>query len=52
MKEEGFNIYVAGPPGSGKMTAVSSFLENVARIKDSPSDWCYVHNFDDPYRRR
>ena len=50
MKEEGFNIYVAGPPGSGKMTAVGSFLENVARIKDSPSDWCYVHNFDDPYR--
>ena len=50
MKEEGFNIYVAGPPGSGKMTAVSAFLENIASIKDSPADWCYVYNFDDPYR--
>ena len=50
MKEEGFNIYVAGPPGSGKMTAVRAFLEEVARIKDSPTDWCYVHNFDDPYQ--
>ena len=50
MKEQGFNIYVAGPPGSGKMTAVSAFLEEVAGTKDSPVDWCYVHNFDDPYQ--
>ena len=50
MQEEGFNIYVAGPSGSGKMTAVRTFLEKVAEEKEQPSDWCYVHNFDDPYQ--
>jgi lon-related putative ATP-dependent protease len=48
----GFNIYVAGRPGIGKMTAVRSFLEELARGKATPSDWCYVHNFEDPYRPR
>lgn len=46
----GFNIYVAGPPGIGKMTAVESFLEELARRKEKPPDWCYVNNFDDPYQ--
>lgn len=48
----GFNIFVAGPPGIGKMTAVESFLEERARSKDTPPDWCYVNNFDDPYQPR
>ena len=46
----GFNIYVAGPPGTGKTTAVKRFLEEVARGKAVPSDWCYVYNFRDSYR--
>jgi lon-related putative ATP-dependent protease len=46
----GFNMYVSGPPGIGKMTAVEAFLENLAKRKDHAEDWCYVHNFDDPYR--
>ncbi|NIR46895.1 AAA family ATPase [candidate division KSB1 bacterium] len=45
----GYNIYVAGPPGIGKMTSVQSFLEEVASQKDTPPDWCYVNNFQDPY---
>lgn len=48
IQELGFNIYVAGPPGIGKMTAVKSFLEELARQKETPPDWCYVNNFDDP----
>ena len=50
MQEVGFNIYVAGPPGIGKMTAVQSFLQEIARRKETPPDWCYINNFDDPYR--
>jgi predicted ATP-dependent protease len=50
IRERGFNIYVAGPPGIGKMTAVKSFLESVAREKEAPSDWCYVNNFEDSYQ--
>jgi len=46
----GFHIYVAGPPGLGKMTAVQTFLQDTAARKESPPDWCYVNNFDDPYQ--
>ena len=52
IRNSGFNIYAAGLPGTGKMTAITAFLERVAKSKDTPSDWCYVHNFDDPYRPR
>jgi len=50
IKERGFNIYVAGLPGTGKTTAVTSFLEEVAKSKPVPSDWCYVNNFQDSYQ--
>ncbi len=46
----GFNIYVSGPPGIGKMTSVKSYLEQMASKKDIPSDWIYVNNFIDPYQ--
>jgi len=50
IKERGFNIYVAGLPGTGKTTAVTSFLEEIAKSKPVPSDWCYVNNFQDAYQ--
>jgi lon-related putative ATP-dependent protease len=50
IREKGFNIYVAGRPGTGKTTAVGKFLEEIAKKEPCPSDWCYVHNFLDPYR--
>lgn len=49
IQSAGFNIFVAGPPGSGKMSSVKSFIEEVAKEKKTPPDWCYVNNFDDPY---
>ncbi len=52
IREIGFNIFVAGPPGIGKMTAVQGFLEELARGKETPGDWCYVNDFDDPYLPR
>ncbi len=48
--EAGFNIYAAGLPGTGKMTAITAFLHGLAQDKETPPDWCYVHNFQDPYR--
>ncbi len=48
-KTQGFNIYVSGYPGSGKYTAVEHFLKERAIKDPTPSDWCYVHNFQDPY---
>ena len=49
IQRQGFNIYVAGPAGTGKTTVMKSFLEAHANQKPAPSDWCYVHNFRDPY---
>jgi len=45
----GFNIYVSGPAGTGRTTAIKSFLEALAARKETPADWCYVHNFKDSY---
>lgn len=45
----GFNIYVSGPTGTGRTTAIRPFLEALAAKKETPSDWCYVHNFRDSY---
>ena len=50
IKERGFNIYVAGRPGTGRTTAVERFLEEVAKGEPVPSDWCYVNNFHDNSR--
>jgi len=52
VRAKGFNVYVAGQPGTGKTTAVQTFLETVAKAEERPSDWCYIHNFADPYRPR
>lgn len=46
----GYNVYVAGPVGTGRSTEVRHQLEDFAARQKPPSDWCYVHNFDDPYR--
>ncbi|MBI4285640.1 MAG: AAA family ATPase [Chloroflexi bacterium] len=45
----GFNIFVLGSAGTGRTTAIKSFLEAMAARKPVPPDWCYVHNFRDPY---
>jgi len=45
----GFNVYVSGLAGTGRTTAIKSFMEALAARKATPSDWCYVHNFRDAY---
>jgi lon-related putative ATP-dependent protease len=47
--DKGFNIYVAGYPGTGRTTAVKNFLDETAKNQPIPSDWCYVNNFSDEY---
>ena len=47
IKEEGFNVYVAGLPGTGKKTAIMTFLEKKAKDMPVPPDYCYVYNFED-----
>ncbi|MGD9676063.1 MAG: Lon-like protease helical domain-containing protein, partial [Candidatus Bipolaricaulia bacterium] len=47
-----YNIYVAGDPGTGKLSAVEQFLAQASASEPAPPDLCYVHSFDNPYRPR
>ncbi len=48
MPSAGFNIYVLGDAGTGKTSAVRSFICRKAQGEKVPGDWCYVNNFRDP----
>lgn len=45
MSGEGYNLYVLGPPGVGKFTAVNQYLQDLAGRGPVPTDWCYGNNF-------
>lgn len=49
---DGHNVYVLGPPGTGRHLFVRQFLEQKAAASPVPEDWCYVYNFDDPRKPR
>ncbi len=44
----GYNIFAIGLPGSGRATIIRQLLEDRAQVEQTPSDWCYVYNFDQP----
>ena len=46
IKSHDFNIFVLGPPASGKTTAVKAHLGPKAAEAPTPADWVYVYNFD------
>jgi lon-related putative ATP-dependent protease len=48
VKGKGYNIFVAGDPGSGRTTYANQRLNDIARKMPAPDDWIYVYNFDDP----
>ncbi len=50
--KSGYNVYVCGMAGTGRMTAVKQILE--ARRKEGPAapDLCYVSRFQQPERPR
>lgn len=50
MDQPGYNMFVLGPSGSGRLTAVEQFINEYARQADTPDDWCYVYNFDDAHK--
>ena len=47
LESTGFNIFILGEHGTGKMTTVRSFLSQKAMNEPVPQDWGYVYNFKD-----
>ncbi|MDR3560047.1 MAG: AAA family ATPase [Negativicutes bacterium] len=45
-KNSGYNVYVSGLVGTGKMTYAKAAVAKVACAETTPSDWCYVNNFE------
>ena len=52
IRREGYNLFVLGPPGTGRHAIVRRFLEEQAAREQPPTDWCYVNNFDQPHKPR
>ena len=48
VKMKGYNIYMAGPSGTGKTSYACSRTKEIAVNEAVPSDWCYVYNFQNP----
>lgn len=46
-ESKGFNIFILGENGTGKMRTIKSILTKQSLAEPVPSDWCYVYNFKD-----
>jgi len=47
-KNPGYNIYMSGLVGTGKITYAQAAVRKVAATREVPNDWCYVNNFEKP----
>lgn len=50
MSRHGYNLFALGPSGTGRHALVQRYVEQQAATEPPPSDWCYVNNFEQPYR--
>jgi predicted ATP-dependent protease len=51
MAQEGYHVFVMGPPGSGKKALARNAIDaRRAGMPPSCSDWVYVNNFVQPHR--
>ncbi|QSV44448.1 Lon protease family protein [Geobacter benzoatilyticus] len=48
IRESGFNLFLAGEPGTGRTSTIKNILKKKARTEPTPSDWVYVNNFKTP----
>ncbi|WP_378954218.1 Lon protease family protein [Pelosinus sp. sgz500959] len=44
-KNQGYNIFISGLVGTGKITYAKAAVNKVAVKQQIPGDWCYVNNF-------
>jgi len=50
MRRNNYNLYLAGSTGLGKHSVIQHILEQHATQASTPSDWCYVDNFEEFYK--
>lgn len=50
INQQGYHIYVSGISGTGKLSFTQSIVREHAQQEVLLFDWCYVHNFEDPYK--
>jgi lon-related putative ATP-dependent protease len=50
IKNNGFNIFILGEPGTGRSSTIKKILGRRAAAEPAPDDWCYVHDFTDGTR--
>ena len=44
---KGYNLFIEGPTGIGKTIYAKNKLNEIAKTKPVPDDWCYLYNFAD-----
>lgn len=47
IRADGYNMFVAGPPGTGRNSTLRAILRRIAAERPVPPDWCYVYDFED-----
>ncbi len=50
MTHRDFNLFVLGPTGTGRHTAVQKILSEDAAKRPVPCDWAYVNNFEEAHK--
>ncbi len=50
MSRQGYNIFAYGSSGTGKHALIRRYVERHALKENPPSDWCYINNFEQPYK--
>ena len=45
-KTPGYNIFISGLVGTGKITYAKTAVRKIAQDEAAPDDWCYVNNFE------
>jgi len=47
IEADGYNLYVAGPPGTGRTSTLHAIVDRIAASEPVAPDWCYVFDFKD-----
>jgi predicted ATP-dependent protease len=50
--QQGFNLFVLGPEGTGRHSVIRARLERAAAAEPVADDWAYVFNFHDEHKPR